>query len=30
MLEKAGLAIERAEYSEDRIFARYTCVRRGK
>ena len=29
MLEKAGLAIEQAEYSEDRIFARYTCVRGG-
>jgi hypothetical protein len=27
MLEKAGLAIEQAEYSEDGIFAAYTCVR---
>jgi hypothetical protein len=24
------LAIEHAEYSEDRSFARYTCVRRGE
>ncbi len=29
MLDRAGFAIERAEYSEDRIFAHYTCVRRG-
>jgi SAM-dependent methyltransferase len=27
MLEKAGFTIEQAEYSEDRIFARYTCVK---
>jgi ubiquinone/menaquinone biosynthesis C-methylase UbiE len=29
MLEKAGFAIERAEYSEDQIFAHYVCVRHG-
>jgi SAM-dependent methyltransferase len=27
MLERAGFAIEEAAYSEDRIFAHYTCVR---
>ncbi len=27
MLVKAGLSIERAEYSEDRMFARYICVK---
>jgi len=27
MIEKAGLAIEQAEYSEDRIFAHYRCVK---
>ncbi len=27
MLERAGLAIERADYSEDGIFARYVCRR---
>jgi GrpB-like predicted nucleotidyltransferase (UPF0157 family)/SAM-dependent methyltransferase len=27
MLEKAGLTIEHAEYSEDRMFASYICVR---
>ena len=27
MIEKAGFAIERADYSEDRIFARYRCVK---
>jgi SAM-dependent methyltransferase len=29
MLEKAGFAIEEADYSEDRIFARYRCVKGG-
>lgn len=27
MLEKAGFAIEQAEYSADRVFARYRCVK---
>lgn len=27
MLEKAGLKIQSAEYSEDRVFARYVCVK---
>lgn len=27
MLERAGFEIERAEYSEDRVFADYVCVR---
>ncbi len=27
MLEKAGFTIEHADYSEDRIFARYRCVK---
>lgn len=27
MLEKAGFSIERAEYSEEQIFARYVCVK---
>jgi ubiquinone/menaquinone biosynthesis C-methylase UbiE len=27
MIEKAGFAIEQAEYSEDRIFAHYRCVK---
>jgi ubiquinone/menaquinone biosynthesis C-methylase UbiE len=27
MLEKAGLKIQTAEYSEDRVFARYVCVK---
>lgn len=27
MLEKAGLKIRQADYSEDRIFARYVCVK---
>jgi ubiquinone/menaquinone biosynthesis C-methylase UbiE len=28
MLERAGFSIERADYSEDKIFAHYICVRR--
>ena len=27
MLERAGFTIESAEYSYDRVFARYICVR---
>jgi hypothetical protein len=27
MLEKAGFSIEQADYSEDRIFAHYRCVK---
>lgn len=27
MLAKAGLAIEQRDYSEDQVFARYTCVK---
>ena len=30
MLEKAGFAIEEAEYSADQIFAKYLCVRRSR
>jgi ubiquinone/menaquinone biosynthesis C-methylase UbiE len=29
MIEKAGFAIEQADYSEDRIFAHYRCVKTG-
>ncbi len=29
MLARAGFAIEQQDYSEDQVFARYTCVKSG-